>query len=107
MSRAFTKERDDAPDQPLVLPRREEPNYRPPADRSAVGFGATVRVSDGASFERSFTIVSDSDADVMSGKIGMSSPLAQALIGAHAGDRVVWHRPMGDLKLQVIALSYG
>ncbi len=107
MSRAFTKERDDAPDQPLVLAKREEPEYSRPADRSTVGFGATVRVSDGAGFDRRFTIVKDADADVAAGKIGMSSPLAEALLAARIGDGVLWHRPLGDLKLQVLELSYG
>lgn len=107
MSRAFTKERDDAPDTPLVLAKREEPEYHLPADRTTVGFGATVRISDGAGFDRTFTIVKDAQADVPTGKIGMSSPLAEALLGARAGGRVIWHRPVGDLKLQVIELSYG
>ncbi|MFN2528227.1 MAG: GreA/GreB family elongation factor [Candidatus Baltobacteraceae bacterium] len=106
MSRAFTKERDDAPDPPLVLAKREEPEYRRPADRSTVGFGATVRVYDGAGFDRTFTIVKDSNADVAAGKIGMSSPLAQALLNARTGDRVLWHRPIGEMELTITELRY-
>lgn len=106
MSRAFTKERDDAPEPPLTLAKREEPQYHPPADRSEVGFGATVRVADGKAFDRTFTIVSDADADIAAGRIGMNSPLAQAVLGARAGDDVVWHRPIGDLQLEVVELSY-
>jgi transcription elongation GreA/GreB family factor len=106
MSRAFTKERDDAPERPLAAPKREEPEYRRPADPSEVGFGATVRVAGAQSFDRTFTILKDAEADVASGRIGMSSPLAQALLGAHAGERVVWHRPAGDLELEVVELSY-
>ncbi len=106
MSRAFTKERDDAPDPPLVLAKRDESGYRRPADLSIAGFGATVHVADGASFEGTFTIVADSQADLAAGRIGITSPLAQALLGARAGGRVLWHRPIGDLKLRVLELSY-
>ena len=106
MSRAFTKERDDMPDPPLVLAKREEPAYRSPADHSIVGFGATVRVSDGAGFDRTFAIVSDGEADVAGGKIGITSPLAQALFDARAGDTVTWHRPIGDLNLNVVDVRY-
>lgn len=105
MSRAFTKERDDAPE-PLQILKREEPHYQPPEDRSVAGFGATVHVGDGAKFDGVFTIVADSAADVTAGKIGMTSPLAQALLGARVGDRVVWERPVGKLKLRVLDLRY-
>ncbi|MDQ6929453.1 MAG: GreA/GreB family elongation factor [Candidatus Eremiobacteraeota bacterium] len=105
MSRAFTKERDDAPE-PVQIAKREEPQYEPPEDRTVAGFGATVHVGDGSKLDAVFTIVADSAADVTAGKIGMTSPLAQALLGARAGDRVIWERPIGKLKLRVLDLRY-
>jgi transcription elongation GreA/GreB family factor len=109
MSRAFTKERDDAPEPALVLrPRRIYGDVMPPApdDRSVVGFGATVVVDGAGPAPRTFTIVEPDRSDVASGRLGFDSPLAQALLGARAGDRVTWHRPVGDAALRVISVAY-
>lgn len=78
----------------------------PPDDRSVVGFGATVRVEGATPKPRPFTIVGDIEADPAAGKIGVTSPLAEALIGAHVGDAVVWHRPAGDRRIVVRSISY-
>lgn len=78
----------------------------PPDDRSTVGFGATVRVEGATPKPRPFTIVGDVEADPAAGKIGVTSPLAEALIGAHVGDAVVWHRPAGDRRIVVRAITY-
>ena len=34
------------------------------------------------------------------------SPLAEALLGARVGERVVWRRPAGDLELTVTGIAY-
>jgi transcription elongation factor GreB len=141
MSRAFTKERDDAPEPEVVAPPRSGPNHitaaglaalrarlpaatdprererlehsietavvvEPPEDRSVVAFGATVEVDDGSGKLQSYTLVGEDEMDVKAGRIGSTSPLAAALIGARAGDSVVWHRPVGDRKLKVLSVSY-
>jgi transcription elongation factor GreB len=109
MSRAFTKERDDAPEPALVLrPRRIYGDIMPapPDDRGMVGFGATVDVEGAGPQPRTFTLVAPDRSDVASGRIGFDSPLAQALVGARVGDRVVWHRPVGDATLTVVAITY-
>ena len=141
MSRAFTKERDDAPEPEIVAPARTGPNYltaaglaqlrarfegvedprererlqhsieaavvvEPPEDRSVVAFGATVVVTDSSRKQQTYTLVGEEEADVKAGKIGSTSPLAEALIGARAGDHVVWHRPAGDRKLTVKSVTY-
>ncbi len=80
-----------------------------PADRTVVGFGATVGVVQGVGAKRTtstYTIVGDVEADIPAGKIGATSPLAQALLGARRGQRVVWHRPAGDLSLRVESIAY-
>ena len=56
--------------------------------------------------ERTFTIVGEDEADLATLKVSYVSPLAEALLGAHVGDRVVWHRPAGDLELTVTAIAY-
>jgi transcription elongation factor GreA len=53
-----------------------------------------------------FTIVGDDEADVKAGKIGITSPLAAALLGKRAGGRAVWHRPVGDRQLRIRTVSY-
>jgi transcription elongation factor GreB len=78
----------------------------PPEDTATVAFGATVTVSGAAPKPRAFAIVGEDEIDVESGKIGVSSPLAQALLGAKVGDVVVWRRPAGPANLTVNAISY-
>lgn len=74
-----------------------------PADE--VAFGAAVTVT-GAEGERTFTIVGEDEADLAALKVSYVSPLAEALMGARVGDRVVWRRPAGDLELTVKAIAY-
>lgn len=74
-----------------------------PADE--VAFGATVTVT-GEGGERTFTIVGEDEADVAALKVSHVSPLAEALLGARVGDRVVWRRPAGDLELTVTRITY-
>jgi len=108
MSRAFTKEQDDVPEPELVLrPRRKDADTpTPPLDRGTAGFGATVVVEGVGPTARSFTIVDADQTDLAAGRIGIDSPLAQALSGARAGDDVVWHRPAGDRPLHLVSIEY-
>jgi transcription elongation factor GreB len=78
----------------------------PPKDRKTVGFGAHVTVAGAAENDRTFSIVGEFEMDVASGKITENSPLGKALFGARVGDRVVWHRPVGDATLTVKAIAY-
>jgi transcription elongation GreA/GreB family factor len=60
-----------------------QPAPPPPADE--VGFGSRVRFTlNGA--ERTITIVGEDEADPTAGLLGISAPLAQALIGGGEGD---------------------
>jgi transcription elongation GreA/GreB family factor len=70
-----------------------------------VAFGAAVTVT-GEGGERTFTIVGEDEADLASLKVSFVSPLAEALMGAGVGDRVLWRRPAGDLELTVTAIAY-
>jgi len=79
----------------------------PPDDRSVVAFGAAVTVQpDDQKDERVFTIVGESEMDVPGGKITDASPLGKALLGAHVGEDVVWHRPVGDVTLRIKGIRY-
>jgi transcription elongation factor GreB len=77
-----------------------------PADPAVVDFGACVRVDSVGTPEQEFTIVGDDEADVKAGRIGITSPLAVALLGKRAGERAVWRRPVGDRQLRIRAVSY-
>lgn len=71
-----------------------------------VAFGAIVRVADPTGEEREFTIVGEDEADAEHGSVSWVSPLARALLGAEIGDEIVWHRPAGDVALEVRAIRY-
>jgi len=71
-----------------------------------VAFGASVEVADEADQIRRFTIVGEDEADPAAGLVSWVSPLARALQDAAVGDLIVWERPMGDLELEVRAISY-
>ena len=74
--------------------------------RDEVHFGATVKILDEDGKEHRFTIVGDDEADVTAGKVSWASPLAKAMIGAHAGDTVIWRRPAGDAEVEIAGISY-
>jgi len=61
-----------------------------------VKFGATVTVVDEDTEEKArYQIVGDHEADVKSGKLSVSSPLARAMIGKEKGDVVEVNTPGG------------
>jgi transcription elongation GreA/GreB family factor len=78
----------------------------PPTDRSAVAFGATVTVLDPAGRAQRYAIVGEDEVDIPNARIGLESPLTQALLGARVGDAVVWRRPAGDRALTVERIDY-
>jgi transcription elongation GreA/GreB family factor len=59
----------------------------PPPPEDEVGFGSRVSFRHNGAL-RSIDIVGDDEADPSAGRISFSAPLARALIGACAGDRV-------------------
>ena len=75
-----------------------------PHDR--VAFGAAVSAEDDEGVTHRYAIVGEDEADAEHGRVSWRSPLAQALLGAHAGDDVVWRRPAGDLTLTVRTIDY-
>lgn len=75
-----------------------------PTDR--VAFGARVDVIDEHGSEASYRIVGEDEADAEHGSVSWLSPLAQAVVGAQVGDEVVWRRPAGDLRLEILAIRY-
>jgi len=72
-----------------------------------VGFGMTVEVQDEEGRIEGYTIVGEDEADAALGKISWISPLAEALLHAEPGDEVVWRRPAGRRRLEVLAVRPG
>ena len=69
-------------------------------------FGATVNVEDDEGIVHQFTIVGEDEADIAINKVSWVSPLAKALIGHKIGEGVIWHRPAGNLNLDIISIHY-
>ena len=76
--------------------------------KDEVPFGSTVRVKD-LTFddEEEFTLVGAGEEDYDTGKILITSPLAQGLVGKKIGDRVEIAVPQGTLKFEILAIRCG
>ncbi|WEX11188.1 transcription elongation factor GreA [Chelativorans sp. AA-79] len=73
-----------------------------------VKFGATVvLVDEDTEEEKTYQIVGDQEADVKSGRISISSPIARALIGKGVGDSVEVNAPGGARGYEVVRVQYG
>lgn len=70
-------------------------------------FGATVLLEDDETGkEVSYKIVGVDEANIKIGKIGITSPIARALIGRSAGDEVVVNAPKGQVRYSVVKIKY-
>ena len=76
-------------------------------NQSKVAFGAKVRVVDvEADEEYEFTLVGTEEADVKSGKISITSPVARALIGKEVGDLAVVKAPARTIEYEILEISF-
>lgn len=72
-----------------------------------VVFGSTVALVDlETDAEISYQIVGDDEADLKSGMISFSSPVAKALIGKEEGDEVAVSVPGGTKEYEILGVSY-
>ncbi|MDZ7656614.1 MAG: transcription elongation factor GreA [Sulfurimicrobium sp.] len=70
-------------------------------------FGATVELEDLESGDIvTYQIVGDDEADIKQGKISISSPIARALIGKHAGDVAEVMAPGGVREYEILDVKY-
>src|SRR4051812_43613168 len=70
-------------------------------------FGATVILEDQEAGKKvTYKIVGVDEADIKNGKVGVTSPIARALIGKSEGDEVVVHAPKGEIRYDVIKIKY-
>lgn len=72
-----------------------------------VKFGATISLIDvETDEEQKFQIVGADEADVKSGKISNTSPVARALIGKSVGDEVEVNAPGGQRALEILSIEF-
>lgn len=72
-----------------------------------VAFGATVKLSNSDTEEETvYRLVGADEADLASGSISITSPLARALIGREAGDEVKVRMPAGDRLYEILEVEY-
>jgi transcription elongation factor GreA len=70
-------------------------------------FGATVDLEDQDSAKSiSYQIVGEDEADIKSGRISITSPIARALVGKSAGDVVDVTAPGGTHSYEVVKVRY-
>ena len=74
--------------------------------RRKVAFGAVVGVLQADGQRRTFAIVGEDEADVKAGKISYVSPLADTLIDARVGKRLLWRRPAGNIEITIESIEY-
>ncbi|MFA6923097.1 MAG: transcription elongation factor GreA [Bacteroidales bacterium] len=52
-----------------------------------------------------YTLVSENEADLKTGKIAINSPIGKALLGRKVGDKVEVDAPAGKIKLEIVKIS--
>ena len=74
---------------------------------TSIKFGATVTMIDeDTEEEKRYQIVGDAEADVKSGRVSISSPIARALIGKKPGDTVEVKTPVGAKNYEIVTVAF-
>ena len=75
--------------------------------KGKVVFGSTVSILDvHTEIEIAYKIVGEDEADIKTGLISYTSPIARALIGKNQGDEVSLSTPGGEKHYEVIEVKY-
>ena len=75
--------------------------------KDGVAFGCTLVVKDlDTGDEEEFTLVGAGEEDYAAGKILITSPLAQGLIGKQVGDRAEIEVPMGITRFEIVSIRF-
>ena len=75
-------------------------------DGKDVKFGATVTVVDDDDNETNYQIVGEDEADIKSGRLSITAPLARALIGKNVKDVVEVNTPKGAKSYEITKVAY-
>lgn len=77
-------------------------------DASKAYIMSTVKVQNVQNkMEQTYTLVSSQEADVAAGKISVSSPIGEGLLGKEVGDKVDIQIPAGKVTLKILEISRG
>ena len=72
-----------------------------------IRFGATVKVVDEETEdEKEYQIVGADEADIESGRISITSPIARAMIGKSTGDQIEVQAPGGARYYEILDVGY-
>lgn len=72
-----------------------------------VKFGATVTLVDEDTEEETvYQLVGEDEADIQSGRLSITSPLARALIGKQVGESVEVMTPGGSKSYEIVQLAF-
>ena len=75
--------------------------------KGKIVFGSTVElVDEDTGDEIEYKIVGEDEADIKTGRISYTSPIARALIGKNEGDVVTFQAPGGEKTFEVIEVKY-
>lgn len=75
--------------------------------KGKVVFGSTVELSDEDTGKNiSYRIVGEDEADIKTGLISYTSPIARALIGKNEGDVVSFQAPGGEKTFEILEVKY-
>jgi transcription elongation factor GreA len=75
--------------------------------KGRVVFGSTVElIDDDTGDEIEYQIVGEDEADIKSGRISYTSPIARALIGSSEGDVVSFQAPGGEKSFEIVEVKY-
>ena len=73
-----------------------------------IKFGAIVKlVDEDTEEEKTYQIVGEPEADVRSGRVSVTSPIARALMGKKVGDTVEVSTPGGGKSYEVVGVRFG
>ena len=76
-------------------------------NKDEVSFGATIKVLDlDFNDEEEFTLVGAGEDDPDTGRIQVTSPLAQGFIGSKVGETIEVEVPAGKLKFKILEIRY-
>lgn len=76
-------------------------------NKGKVIFGSTVTLYNlDAGQSVTYQIVGEDEADVKSGKISVTSPIARAMTGKNEGDEIVVNAPSGEISYEIEKVEY-
>jgi len=75
--------------------------------KGRIVFGSTVElIDDETGKETVYKIVGEDEADIKTGMVSFTSPIARALIGKNEGDVINFSAPGGEKQFEVIEVRY-